>query len=466
MPGKDACLEFEDFSRFIAKPPKYGGLFSDLKRRRPGRKGSILVILPAYGEAEAAIARHLRALSRQTCRDFDVLLVLGPMDKAVKKCPAGISLLQLHRKFDYGFAGAVYAGQRFAVENGYEYAVWADIDRLPEGNGYLAAMQKIAKRENADAVLGRYVVRPEKKSDALPERRAEQTSLYSLVSARVFKKLGYTFLPIFMGADDVEYMLRLRTFSGESGVKVVETCLQNAATYRSVFYHDLVTGAKPRFFARFLSDLSLAKHFIGEARAREKKYAIYPYLYVGLFKAIFPSEGARVEERASGGGMDKMLLDGGVVEKYFSRETRRLPADGGQEYDFIFTGRKAQRGLAGKIARPWEGGLGSMARMALFFTASGLAGEKKIGVDLKLGMTGNMFQAFPIFLILNNVDFVDFEGGRVFGLSRKAKRSVPAAFWGMALGAAFCMARDILCKRLLGIGPSYRKNILGYGRFE
>ena len=465
--GKNALLEFEDFTKYIASPPAYGSLFSDVESGKAAKreKGRILIVLPVYREKDAAIAAHLRCLMSQSCRDFDVLLVYGQSDPFFRKFDTLMRVRHAHRKFDYGFAGAVYAGQKFAAKSDYEYAMWSDIDRMPVGEGYIGKMLEEAERSKADVVLADYAVAPADGKHGPPERKPEPTVLYSLFSTRVFSRIGCTFLPICMGADDAEYLARLLTFGEEKDVSWVRGGLLNKATYRSVFYRDLVVGRREKIFARFLPDLWLARMLSGRARAGMMKHFTYPYMYVNLFSSIFPDEGQEIKRLAGNGKIGKVVL-GSLADKYFERKTVKLPENMEDGYWKIFTCPWKKYGTgqgASRLAPVRLGFLPWLASTAWLFTLGRALGKGRLGVDIELSGTGSLFQAFPIFLLMNEIDIIDYEKNEACRLERKQKRNVAWAFFSMWLAIACEFSSDWLRNRSgLGRGKGY-KEILGYG---
>ena len=106
-----------------------------------------LAVVPAYNEA-ATVARVVRSL-RESAPDFDVLVVDdGSTDATADEArAAGARVVTL--PFNLGIGGAVQAGFRFALENGYQYMVQVDGD----GQHDPAEIRKLVDRMERDPAL-------------------------------------------------------------------------------------------------------------------------------------------------------------------------------------------------------------------------------------------------------------------------------------------------------------------------
>jgi len=156
------------------------------------------------------VERHLGLLAKQSFIAFDVLLVLGvPFDAlrlekwlAGRKFPFGVIVSQENER--RGCSGGFFTGQKFALEHGYDYVIMADDDCMPVDRHLLESLWKNRSRE--------YVV-PKTVFVADGYRKpgfSAGPTQYSLYSAEVFRKYGLYYLPLFHGADDGEYMERVK----------------------------------------------------------------------------------------------------------------------------------------------------------------------------------------------------------------------------------------------------------------
>ena len=87
---------------------------------------SCLAVVPAYNES-GTVGRVVRAL-RENAPAFDVLVIDdGSTDSTCREAAAaGARVLRL--PFNLGIGGAVQAGFKFALENGYDYMIQVDGD--------------------------------------------------------------------------------------------------------------------------------------------------------------------------------------------------------------------------------------------------------------------------------------------------------------------------------------------------
>src|SRR4051794_6051761 len=92
----------------------------------PAPRHSHLAVVPAYNEA--ATGGGVIEAIREHEPDFDVLVVDdGSTDDTAERAEeAGASVLRM--PFNIGIGGAVQAGFRYALENGYQYMAQVDGD--------------------------------------------------------------------------------------------------------------------------------------------------------------------------------------------------------------------------------------------------------------------------------------------------------------------------------------------------
>ncbi len=176
--------------------------------RKSGSK--TLVILPFYTEY-GHLARHLSLLRKQTSRDFDLLIVMNAVTDETRVAsiaePAApdFGIILAKRKEDTGSAGGFSAGQLYALENGYEWMVFTDSDCYPADERLI---------ENLLANRQKGYVRPECRlmSDgrAVEVNRGGNVAFYSLLSSQLVREYGIYYAPIYYGADDLEYIERIR----------------------------------------------------------------------------------------------------------------------------------------------------------------------------------------------------------------------------------------------------------------
>lgn len=177
---------------WLHKGPPLDEIVSESRDDRRGGRRRLAIIIPSYRNG-TALKAHLERLSKQTCKDFDVIIIYGEDDEPVDM-PPDFSILHLKRNFDFGSAGAFYAGERRAFQDGYEIIVLADDDCLPESPELL---EQLAGGLESSEVVKPTVV------DASPKPRADVIAQYGAMRREVFAKAGFSFLPLYTGAEDV-----------------------------------------------------------------------------------------------------------------------------------------------------------------------------------------------------------------------------------------------------------------------
>lgn len=111
-----------------------------------------LAIVPAYNEA-ATVGSVVRAVLRTT-EDFDVLVVDdGSTDTTTTVArEAGAAVARL--PFNLGIGGAVQTGYRYAIANGYDYAVQIDGDGQHDPDQIARLMERIHTDPPVEMVYG------------------------------------------------------------------------------------------------------------------------------------------------------------------------------------------------------------------------------------------------------------------------------------------------------------------------
>jgi len=172
-------------------------------------KNDLLIIIPCFINYDILV-KHLGYLSKQTFQKFDVVIVLGPnFDDAklfnfLEKNNFGFGTIVIKRKEDTGSAGGFFAGQKYGMENNYQYMINADDDCMPvdpniieslyskKELGYVCSTQKLVIESNYKTVSN-------------PPCIAQ----YTLFSASMFKKYGFFYAPLYCGAEDSEFLQRI-----------------------------------------------------------------------------------------------------------------------------------------------------------------------------------------------------------------------------------------------------------------
>lgn len=118
---------------------------------QPLHRRDVLAIVPAYNEA-ASIRSTIRSI-REHAPFADIVVVndgsTDPTARLARSC--GVPVLDL--SCNLGIGGAVQAGYRFAVEQGYGCAVQIDADGQHDPRE-LGRMLEAMQRHEADMVVG------------------------------------------------------------------------------------------------------------------------------------------------------------------------------------------------------------------------------------------------------------------------------------------------------------------------
>jgi hypothetical protein len=175
-----------------------------------GGKGSdTLIIMPAYQEY-GFISGHLEALGRQTCRDFDLVIILNRVSDEkkvygiIEKVNPGFRVIVAKRKEDTGSAGGFFTGQRYALENGYQQAIFADVDCMPVSSDLVETLLSNKDREFVKPTV-RMI-----ENDVVTQTITESViPYYALLSVGLMRRKGLYYMPLYYGAEDLEYNARL-----------------------------------------------------------------------------------------------------------------------------------------------------------------------------------------------------------------------------------------------------------------
>lgn len=155
---------------------------SDDVQDRPGRAGSLLVVIPAFNEADN-LARVVTDL-RRTVPDVDILVVNdGSTDDTDEILPdLGVAWLTMSQRL--GVGGAVRAGIRYATRRRYDFVVRVDGDGQHRACDIARLLAPVANGR-ADAAMGSRFLAAGSRGGGL--RRMSQSALavcLSLVTGR------------------------------------------------------------------------------------------------------------------------------------------------------------------------------------------------------------------------------------------------------------------------------------------
>lgn len=409
-----------EFGELVSYSKEYGKKDADL-----------LVIMPAFSSYEN-VQGHLECLCRQTFKNFNVLLVLGvPFEDkrlqvalAQKKFPFGIIIAKENER--RGCSGGFFAGQKYALEKGYKYAIMADDDCMPTDAGLV---------ENLYANRAKKYVTCRTHFVADGYRKAAHVSgpsQYTLYDVEIFKKYGLYYLPLFHGADDGEYIERVR----EKSFQVENYC-----------EHPYNLGGKKPFVLFDRSWLFLLQALIIMKSARGLLYNLLQFAFLmGVCLFFLPKYGKKLF-----GIMNGLLLSHTYGKKAFESiksgygefvcETAALP-EGLFEVDEK-EAKYIDMGKGGKIASLAKEAVGAFGRQML------------------VKNTYSYVKVFALCIFAKKL-YVELEGGKSLllasnenGILHAVKIAAFCAFlplYAVALFALFVPIKIILQPRTIGYG--------------
>lgn len=166
-------------------------------------KNNVAIIMPSFRGAEK-LEKEITYLKQQTFQDFDLVIVYGPGDPFIKN-RENFSMVHIRRNDDYGSAGGFYTGERFVIEQGYEYVLLADDDCFPTDKTLIESILQILRKESA-------VVFPTADVGD-PNFIRHLMGFYAAMRADTIRKAGLSWMPFHYYCEDLEWHKRLGGYS-------------------------------------------------------------------------------------------------------------------------------------------------------------------------------------------------------------------------------------------------------------
>lgn len=194
----------------------------------------LLVVIPAFNEEDAlpAVLAELRA----TLPDVDVVVIDdGSTDQTAAVATAG-GAVALRLPFNLGIGGALRAGFRYAMENGYERALQFDADGQHDPREIGPMIERLD--DGADLVIGSRFANGETDYEVGRVRRRAMRVLgltVRILSGQIFtdtssgfRAFGRPALELFARTYPVDYMesVEALVMACSSGLRVVEVPVQ------------------------------------------------------------------------------------------------------------------------------------------------------------------------------------------------------------------------------------------------
>jgi hypothetical protein len=180
----------------------------------PKKLNKTLISMPFFNEYDF-LYEHLKALNKQTYKDFDLLIVAEPESdekrilEIIKKVKPKFQVIVVKRLVNSGPAGGNFCGEIFAVTYNYENIIYADVDSIPIDNDLIEELIK-----NVDE---KSFVTP-KEISLLDGKRIFTTNPsinhYNCLKVYNLKVSGFRYLPYYY-IDDDEFPLRLKKLNFE-----------------------------------------------------------------------------------------------------------------------------------------------------------------------------------------------------------------------------------------------------------
>ncbi|MFN7990608.1 MAG: glycosyltransferase [Candidatus Micrarchaeia archaeon] len=343
---------------WLRSGPRLQDLESERRDDRGGRRNDAAVVITTYGNNKM-LSEHLERLREQTSRDFDVVIIYGEKDPFLG--PLGwAGALHIRERGRNGCAGAYYLGEKAALAEGYSVLFLADNDCFPQTPRLI---------EEALGAIGRgeKVVIPHQVSLRNGSRWTLQVPhYYGALHKSVFQEAGLTYLPLYFGGDDVEFMGRI-VRSGFSA-KYIDEAVSHPPlqpfiiddSQRRYYYtrgelEALILGGG--FFRTYA--FCLVYLLAAAALFAVGKKSISGYIATGIW------DGSGMRFFRAGGGLKNDLEKGGAGGAAPERF----------EPDFVFdSARETPEGFVGpnmllhmKRKNTWSGIFGHLATASAFF---------------------------------------------------------------------------------------------------
>jgi len=167
-----------------------------------GDKDSEIVVCIPSGTSMELLKQHLEILSRQTRKDFDILII-GSVPTVV---PEGLNIIAYSENAPLGSAGGFGIGQILGYELGYKFIMNADVDCFPMDDTLIETL--VRKAQETGKIAAPHGIH----SETEPRDTKDYTYTingYACVPREVFDRIGFEFIRFFRGGEDAEYNKRM-----------------------------------------------------------------------------------------------------------------------------------------------------------------------------------------------------------------------------------------------------------------
>lgn len=168
-----------------------------------------IVLMPVFREYES-IREHLAFLSAQDSQDFDLVIVMNAHTEGnrvmdiLRSAKPAFGTAVIKRKEDTGSAGGFFTGQLYALEKGYQFQIFADADCYPTDTALVGSLIRAGHHGYVSHPVHNTV-----NGKRLLTTPATVIAQYCLLSSEIVRSMGLYYMPLYLDADDLEYMERI-----------------------------------------------------------------------------------------------------------------------------------------------------------------------------------------------------------------------------------------------------------------
>ncbi|MEM3369377.1 MAG: hypothetical protein QXE90_00780 [Candidatus Micrarchaeia archaeon] len=194
-------IYFKDIKK--EKAPNIDNLISEIidKRKNKKRNSENAIIILTY-KSNNELLEFIKTLEKQNYRDFDLIIIYGPKDKTINSINA-FNFVNIVRKEDIGCAGGFYLGEKYAYKEGYKRIIHIECD--------VRFVNKTTLKTIIESCKSKSIVMPSvfTLDFSIKGRGMHQATCFD---SSLINYAGFTFLPLYFGAEDGEYEDRLKKY--------------------------------------------------------------------------------------------------------------------------------------------------------------------------------------------------------------------------------------------------------------
>ena len=320
------------------------------------RKSSCCIVIPAGNEA-AMLEKHLELLSRQTTKEFDVLVVGKPA-----KVPAGMNVMFYEERRPVGSSGGFGLGQVQAYLLGYEYITSADLDCFPISGNLVEGLVADAKATGKVAMpLSLF----DRGYDPKKSRQNHIINHYGTASRKVLESCGFMDFRFYKGGEDVEMQKRLE----ECGLVFRDASLLVEHKNKECNHLETMSlaGSKFLYYSKnfIIANLRLSAYCLKKGRLPSAaKYFLSTLAAFASYLVVYRNH----HDLLAAAFIDGLSLNMGKVYCARKAAIERLPEARGKGVEVLVDGEKGSRSAVYFKPKEWllvNGKLSAFLSLAL-----------------------------------------------------------------------------------------------------